>query len=59
MKKILMLVLTASVLLINTSCNHEKECTFCGGEKVCEEKEVYGEIWYICEDCLDYISETK
>ena len=56
MKKVVVLITVIVMLFMITSCEEKVECDFCGEEKVCEEREIWDETIYICEDCLDELS---
>lgn len=57
MKKIFIVITIVAMLLMTASCGKKVECDFCGEEKVCEEKTVWGETVNICDDCTDEITD--
>ena len=57
MKKILIILIVSILLFAFTSCKTKTECFWCGEEKYCEERDLFGETIYMCKDCLDEIEE--
>ena len=61
MKKIISTFLAAIMLIFSavalSSCVEKHECDFCGEERVCEQRDVWGETIYMCKDCLDEIND--
>ena len=40
-----------------SSCGKKYECDFCGEEKKCIERTVWGETFYLCNDCIGEFNE--
>lgn len=57
MKKFAIVIAVITVLSAFTSCGKKVECDFCGEMKHCEEKNVYGETMFICDNCYDELRE--
>lgn len=54
MKKNLMRAMMAAMAALSlTACGTKAVCDFCGEEKTCQEKTVFGETLMICGDCTD------
>ena len=61
MKKYSIILLFCILSLVSIGCSEEDksvykikhECDFCGEERKCKEKDLFGEIIYVCEDCSD------
>lgn len=50
------IMLAAAIATMLASCGTKAECDFCGEEKTCKTKNVFGETVSICNDCLDEMS---
>ncbi len=53
MKKKIIATIAAGTLLLSmlTACGQKATCDFCGEEKICATKSVFGEEIKICGDC--------
>lgn len=57
MKKILLILIMTTILFTAASCKTKADCFWCGEKKYCEERELFDETIYICEDCLNELEE--
>lgn len=57
MKKVAVIMAIAIVAALFTACGEKYECDFCGEEKSCQTRIVFGEKMYVCNDCVDELSE--
>lgn len=58
MKNIItVLCVSALMLSLFAGCGKKTECDFCGEEKSCVTKTVYGEKMSLCNDCIAEFKE--
>lgn len=57
MKKIVIFAIAATLCMsILAGCGSKAMCDFCGEEKVCTTKSVFGEELKVCKDCMNELS---
>ena len=58
MKKLFIILSIISILAMSTSCKSKVECDFCGEQRYCEERDLFGDTIHVCEDCLNELEEA-
>lgn len=56
-KRIVGLMLVVTIMGVLAGCGGKAECDFCGEEKRCETRTVWGEEIHCCKDCQDEIND--